>query len=102
MKLAVDEYRVSLFKKKIRIELPEVGGLRLYRSKGRCHLVINMWRYYGNEDEVGRYISSQFKRSGIEFKEDRYSWGTQKLHSICVPIDQAALPERKRDTRHAP
>lgn len=93
-----DEYRVSLFKKKLRAELPDIGGLRFYRSKGRCHLVIDTWRYYGCEDELGRYVSERFKRAGIEFKEDRHSWGTQKLHAICIPIDQAALPERKQRT----
>lgn len=101
--LNFDEYRVSMFKKLIRSELPLMRGLRFERSKGRCNLIINAYRYYGREEEVRAYVSGELKRAGIDFHEERFAWGDGKLHYIRIPIDQAALPERKRFTfaKHA-
>lgn len=94
MKVEVDKYRVNLFKKKIRAELPEVGGLRFYRSRGRCHLVISAIRYNDTE-AFGLYVSDQLKRARIEFSENKW-WDGERTLSFSIPIDQELLPERKR------
>lgn len=104
-----DEYRVNLFKIKIRESCPEVK-LRFYWSKDRCHLVLKIGHeYYPREiaEEVGDYVMKQFKVFGIEAKENRDPLGIWRrsglslkrlpLWSISIPIDQAALPERKRE-----
>lgn len=103
-----DEYRVSLFKKKIRAVLPSMEDLRFGRSKGRCHLIIDVsWRYQRDRsEEIGAYVMDRLKSSGIEaiVERDKYrlyrNYGHPKsewpLDYIRIPIDQAALPERRR------
>lgn len=92
-----DEYRVMLFKKKIREALPMMRGIRFGRSKGRCHLIMDIkWRYYSNAEEVMKYALTGLKAAGIEGKaKSMFGW-SPVLDYISIPIDQAALPERKR------
>lgn len=99
-----DEYRVQLFKRKIKECLPLMPGLRLYRSKGKTHLVVDVkWQYYSNADAVGSYVMTQLKQNHIEAKANMDIFGicealgkSPTLDSISIPIDQAALPERSR------
>jgi hypothetical protein len=93
-----DEYRVNLFKKKLRAELPEVDGLRFYRSKGRCHLILVAIRY-NDPEGFTQYVSDRLKRAGISFSENKW-WDGVRTHSLSIPIDQEALPERRRRIRH--
>jgi hypothetical protein len=92
-----DEYRVNLFKQKIRAALPELRSLRFERSVGRSALIINVrWRYYRHADELFPFILGRLKRSGIDAEaKTMFSFSTRPDY-ITVPIDQAALPERKR------
>ena len=97
-----DEYRVGLFKKKIREALPEVKDLRFERSKGRCNLIIPVrWRYYNHVDEVFDLILGRLKEHGIDAEpKQMFSFRHEngpKWDYITIPIDQAALPERKRN-----
>lgn len=98
--MTFDEYRVTLFKKKIRELFPEIKGLRFERSRGRCHLILPIrWRYYKYADEIFDLILRRFKEHQIEaepkqmftFRDVRPKWDY-----ITIPIDQEALPERKR------
>lgn len=103
-----DEYRVTLFKHKMREILSLMERVRFCRSKDRSHLVIEIsWRYPRESTEkIGAYIMEQLKANGIEFREVRDKYGIYKNHGykgwtppldcICVPIDQEALPERRR------
>jgi hypothetical protein len=100
-----DEYRVTLFKKKIRQVLPNMPNIRFNRSKGRCHLIIHISSRYRKEhcEEIGAYVIANLNKHGIEAKEKRDSFGLARrfgyepsLDYITIPIDQAALPERKR------
>lgn len=95
-----DEYRVTLFKKKIREALPLMRGIRFRRSKGRCNLILDVkWRYYSNAEEVMDYVLTGLKSSGIEGEaKDMFDWHPERrpLDYVTIPIDQAALPERKR------
>lgn len=105
MKNEFDEYRITLFKKKIRETLPEMKRLRFERSIGRCHLIINLsWRYQRKHvEEIGQFVMGRLKERQIDFKEVRDKYGIWAgdadplpLDCISIPIDQAALPERKR------
>lgn len=90
-----DEYRVSLFKKKLRETLPAMSGIRFGRSKGRCHLILDIrWRYYSISEKVFEYALAQLKNAGIQAEaKAMFDWGS-KMDYIAIPIDQAALPER--------
>ena len=89
-----DEYRVMLFKKKIREALPKMRGIRFGRSVGRCNLIMDIkWRYYSNADEVMDYVLSRLKADGIEAEsKSMFTW-SPKLDYVTIPIDQDALPE---------
>lgn len=92
-----DEYRVNLFKKKIREALPEIGALRFERSKGRCNLIIDVrGRYYSHADEVFNLIIERFREHEIVAEMKSMFSFSDKPDYITIPIDQAALPERKR------
>lgn len=100
MNTGVDEYRVSLFKKKLRAELPEIGGLRFGRSKGRCQLIIEPWRY-NDGAAVIQYVSERLSQERIEFHPMKmFNW-SECWDYIRIPIDQAALPERRRHSKNA-
>lgn len=89
-----DVYRVTLFKRKLR-EILGAGWVRFYYSKGRCHLCI-MSDHIGEENcEAAIRI---LKRNRIEFKVQRYEfWPLEpRIRAISIPIDQEALPERRR------
>lgn len=102
--MKTDEYRVTLFKKKIRGILPEFEGLRFNRSLGKCHLIIDLsWRYGPDvAEEYGAVIMAKLKSNGIQAQEQRDRYGLSKLFGgkerldcIGIPIDQEALPERR-------
>jgi hypothetical protein len=93
-KLVVDEYRVNLFKKKLR-EILEAPWVRFYWSIGGGHLCIDAYQVgpLGLEN-----AAELLKRAGIEFRTTRrYSRLLEnQFDGISIPVDQAALPERKR------
>jgi hypothetical protein len=92
-----DEYRVSLFKKKIRALLPQMQGIRFERSKGRSHLILPIkWRYYTHANEVFEYVLTNLKANGIEAEAKSMFRHFSGPDYITIPIDQAALPERMR------
>lgn len=95
-----DEYRVMLFKRKIRAILPELQGLRFERSIGRCNLIIPFrFHYYEHADEVLELIMRRLKENGIEGEaKAMFDWHS-KPDYVTIPIDQEALPERARAIR---
>ncbi len=86
---ARDEYRVILFKKKLR-NLIGAPWLRFYSSIGRCHICI-----MANDFKVQDFpqVMTLLKREGIDFKKQLW-WDEEKVYSLNIPIDQEALPER--------
>jgi hypothetical protein len=95
----VDAYRTTLFKRHIRKQLG-APWLRFYFSIGKCHLCIEV-RDFMPEDRP--LVLQDLKRAGIDFNVSRWSemssFFGDEIRTINIPIDQAALPERKR--RHA-
>ncbi len=100
-----DEYRVNLLKKKIKISIPGDRNIRLYNSHDKSHLVIPLFLpYYGKEVEVCEIITKHLRKNRIEYVVNkspfRFDFGnSDKPWSIGIPIDQAALPERKRSKK---
>jgi hypothetical protein len=90
-------YRITLFKKKLR-DIIGAHWLRFYYSKGRCHLCI-MASDLG--DKNTQLVIKRLKKGRIEFELD--DWGDYSkmfgsgIRSICIPIDQEALPESRRE-----
>lgn len=104
MNQIVDQYRVQLFKKKIReINSKEIEGIRFIKSAGGCHLVFETRRYV-DEEKVADIFTKNLSRNGIDFIVKRNPFGLysdrpvekQPIWYISIPIDQEALPERKR------
>lgn len=100
----IDQYRVQLFKKKIReINSREIESIRFGTSVGRCHLVFDPRRYCDDE-KVAEIFIRNMSRAGIDFIVKRNPFGLysdrpvekQPIWYISIPIDQEALPERKR------
>lgn len=104
-----DEYRVSLFKKKIRDLVPKWNWIRFVRSNGRCSLIIEISRHFyprSESAEVANLVMGRLRENGIEFKpypcplHELLYPGIPKedvpVSYVSIPIDQAALPERKR------
>lgn len=95
-----DEYRVTLFKKKLRSILG-ADWVRFYNSKGMCHLVIHRNEFA--EDGI-KGVPPILARARIDYKINRIPLGIwadlpeveRPIFSISIPIDQAALPERAR------
>ena len=96
MRKTWDEYRVSLFKKKIRAVLPEIPRIRFERSIGRCNLIINLNVSRKYAKQVSEFILSKLKANGIEAKAEAMFDCFPGPDYITIPIDQAALPERRR------
>lgn len=103
-KVNFDEYRVTLFKKKLRAILGQMKGIRFGRSNGRCHLILDVsWRYFSNRDVVSKYVFNTLKHHGISFVPKTMRWNESEtvdagfpVDYFSIPIDQDALPERKR------
>lgn len=100
----MDQYRVQLFKKKIRdLNSREIESIRFQTSVGRCHLVFDPTRYR-DEEKVAEIFTRNISRAGIDFIVKRNPFGLysdrpvekQPIWYISIPIDQEALPERKR------
>lgn len=95
-----DEYRVTLFKKNLR-EIMGTPWMRFYNSIDRSHLVIDQ----GVRREDFPAIIEDLRRAGIVHIVKRNPYGLyddrpeseQPIWYISVPIDQEALPERKRN-----
>ncbi len=108
-----DQYRISLFKTKIREALsPAFNRVRLYRclncSQKRVgdKLFFRVRWDYGHEDseENGQVAMTLLSRAGIQADIIRDPFGLywhkpeteRPFDSISISIDQPALPERKR------
>lgn len=94
----VDNYRVNLFKKKLR-EIFKADWVRFYWSKDREHLCLSGWHYGKANLLVMRIL---LRKAGIDFTEIYDSTGVAKMYGqepeldcVLIPIDQDALPERK-------
>lgn len=95
VKIQIDEYRVSLFKKKLR-NIIGAPWLRFYFSKGKCHLCFKAWDLgYEHSEENVRIAMADLTLAGVEFKTDKRLFG-DGIWSVNIPIDQEQLPERKR------
>lgn len=102
---AVSPYRIVLFKRKLR-EIVDIPWLRFYWSKGRQHLVIEMWSI---NEECHAELVARLRRARIDLKLNRSPFGIEldpelpedkrRIWSISIPIDQDALPEGKRAER---
>lgn len=93
---AFDEYRVTLFKKKIRAVVPGGQNIRFERSVGRVGLIIDIWRYgRDNRKNATRILETSLRKAGIEY-EIRGMFREEDQDYFAIPIDQAALPERVR------
>lgn len=89
-----DEYRITLFKKKLR-EIIGCDWVRFYNSKGKCHLCITSIHF--GQDNIA-LAAEYLRQGGIEFKVTRglFSEEDGRIWSLNIPIDQEALPERSR------
>lgn len=93
---AFDEYRVTLFKKKIRAVIPGGEQIRFERSVGRVNLIIDIWRYgRDNRKNTIRILETSLRKAGIEY-EIKGMVRDEDQDYFTIPIDQAALPERAR------
>lgn len=99
-----DSYRVVLFKKKIRMSIPDVDFRFAYSIDGQ-HLVIPLFmRFYGKTNEVSSYMSAHLSKAKIDHKviKDKYGlyrdWPEHErpVDCISIPIDQEAFPELRR------
>ena len=100
----IDNYRVNLFKRKLR-EILGLQNVRFYWSVGKCHLIPDLDCFVAWHKDT-KFISDmmhRLKREGIEFVVLRDRFGIQKrfghepqIDALLIPIDQPALPERKR------
>jgi len=91
-----DEYRVTLFKKKIRAAIPGGEHLRFERSVGRVNLIFDIWRYrLDDRKNTTRILETALRKAGIEY-EVRGMFRDEDQSYFTIPIDQAALPERVR------
>lgn len=96
-----DEYRVTLFKKELRTILG-ADWIIFYNSTGRQHLCIT--RYQVGDKNVG-IIPNILSMARIEHSIVRDQFGFYRdeperlrpIDQIIIPIDQEALPERKRN-----
>ena len=106
MKTTFDDYRVNLFKKKIKSainEVHEIDRMRFSYSIGKTHLIFDPCRYV-EKDSVVEIVSKGLNRNSIEYTIKRNPFGfysdmpedDQPVWYIKIPIDQEALPERKR------
>lgn len=97
-----DQYRVTLFKKKIKASIPGGQHIRFRNSHDKSHLVIPLYMScYGREIEMAELITSCLKRKRIDYLVNkcpfRFKFGnSDKPWSIAIPVDQEALPERVR------
>lgn len=88
----VDNYRVLLFKKKIR-SLVRVPWLRFYWSKDKSHMCI-LARDFKSEDFES--VTNSMRQNKIDFKMSFWElFGESIPYSMDIPVDQEALPERK-------
>lgn len=94
----IDMYRIGLFKKKIKSAIPEVSDLRFGSSRNREYLFISIWLpYYDNHKEVADAVISGLNKKRISHTVERIEWlRGSPVRCISIPIDQEALPERKR------
>jgi hypothetical protein len=96
----ISEYRVTLFKRKIR-EIIGADWIRFYYSKGKCHLCIGYPYLDGDNATV---FVNRLSSARIEHKVNRDIYGLYRdlpylerpIGSISIPIDQEALPELRR------
>lgn len=100
----IDKYRVFLLKKKMRSLVEErIEKIRFGHSVDGTYLVFRPSDYV-ERDAVAEIFSRALTREGIEHEIMRNPYGfysdlpveKQPLWYIKIPIDQAALPERKR------
>lgn len=98
----MDYYRVMLFKRKIKDAIPGGEHIRFGTSHDESHLIISMWpHYYGKEHEVAELVSKNLKKSkidhAIKLSPFKFQFGnSDRPWCVSIPIDQEALPERKR------
>lgn len=104
--MSFDKYRVTLFKQKIRASIPGGSSIRFDSSRDGSHLHIKLFmRYYGKQNEVAALISKHLQRKRIDHKivKDPFNlywdWpeNEKPAFSVSIPVDQEALPERKRN-----
>lgn len=97
-----DEYRVVLFKKKLR-DIMGTPWLRFYNSIDRSHLVVD----HRIRREDFPEVIEDLRRAGIDHIVKRNPYGLysdrpeheQPIWYVSIPIDQEALPERHRPRR---
>lgn len=92
----MDQYRVFLFKKKIRELVPDVAKVRFTKSVGGTHLIFEHERYK-DPKAVKEIFVEALNRECIEY-DIRCPWPDWfPNHTyFSIPIDQEALPERRR------
>lgn len=92
----MDQYRVKLFKDKIKSLFPDIEKVRLVKSMNGSDLVFYPGDYK-KESIVSDIFIKRLSRNQINFYLDNIEWGLKvKVFKIKIPIDQEALPERKR------
>lgn len=90
-----DLYRVNLLKKKIR-EITDAPWLRFYWSGDRSHICLK--KFLVGEENLA-LIMHELRAAGIEFQVlhwDHPWFEINDVRGISIPIDQEALPERRR------
>ena len=100
----MDQYRVTLFKKELR-KIIGAPWTRFYFSKGKCHLCIEGYSFGQNNLKIA---IDRLRQGKIDHKVERDIFGMEqdkpeherRIWSVSIPIDQEALPERKRNNRH--
>lgn len=101
--MSIDPYRVFLFKKKIRAANPLIEGIRFRSSINGENLIFEPNRYI-ESDKVTEMFAKALSQEGIDFEIKRNPFGLysdrpfdeQPVWYIRIPIDQEALPERRR------
>lgn len=100
----IDQYRIQLFKNKLRslVEV-RIRGVRFSKSINGEFLFFETNRYV-DPNYVADVFTKQLSKENIQFEIRRDIFGLyrdapiedQKVWDIKIPIDQEALPERKR------
>jgi hypothetical protein len=92
----VDPYRVFLFKRKIRELVPDITGVRFLFSVGGTHLIFEPERYT-DPKAVRTIFSEALNKEQIDFQllAPWPDWFPKHTYFL-IPIDQDALPERRR------
>jgi len=92
----IDQYRVTLFKKKIKESVAgKIDNVRFRSSRNRQYLFFDHWEYV-NKKRAFDVFTSALSRNGISWEPVPGLFGQKEPWCVRIPIDQEALPERKR------